>query len=85
LAVTAAKLLAVLQGYSGTPLVSSVVLPPGQFLLGRFFAVLSIGILVSLLLSFVWALDDLGMRYRNGRTGEVRMVGKYAGAVYSHL
>jgi hypothetical protein len=77
----AAKLLAVLQGYSGTPLVSSIVLPPGQFLLGRFFAVLSIGILVSLLLSFVWALDDLGIRYRNGRTGEVRMVGKYLGAV----
>lgn len=77
----AAKLLAVLQGYSGMPLASSVVLPPGQFLLGRFFAVLSIGILVSLLLSFVWALDDLGIRYRNGRTGEVRMVGKYLGAV----
>lgn len=77
----AAKLLAVLQDYSGTPLVSSVVLPPGQFLLGRFFAVLSIGILVSLLLSFVWALDDLGIRYRNGRTGEVRMVGKYLGVI----
>jgi hypothetical protein len=77
----AAKLLAVLQGYSGMPLISSVVLPPGQFLLGRFFAVLSLGILVSLLLSFVWALDDLGIRYRNGRTGEVRMVGKYLGVI----
>lgn len=77
----AAKLLAVLQGYSGTPLASSVVLPPGQFLLSRFFAVLGLGILVSLLLSLVWALDDLGVRYRNGRTGEVRMVGKYLGAI----
>jgi len=77
----AVKLLAVLQGYSGMPLASSVVLPPGQFLLGRFFAVLSIGILVSLLLSLVWALDDLGIRYRNGRTGEVRMVGKYLGVI----
>jgi hypothetical protein len=77
----AAKLLAVLQGYAGTPLASSAVLPPGQFLLGRFFAVLSLGILVSLLLSLVWALDDLGIRYRNGRTGEVRMVGKYLGAI----
>ncbi len=77
----AAKLLEVLQGYSGTLLASSAVLPPGQFLLGRFFAVLVIGILVSLLLSFVWALDDLGVRYRNDRTGEVRMVGKYLGAI----
>jgi len=77
----ASKLLVVLQDYSGTPLTASVVLPPGQFLLGRFFAVLSIGILVSLLLSFLWALDDLGIRYRNGRTGEVRMMGKYLGVI----
>ncbi len=77
----AAKLLEVLQGYSGAPLASSAVLPPGHFLLGRFFAVLGIGILVSLLLSFVWALDDLGVRFRNDRTGEVRMVGKYLGAI----
>ena len=77
----ATKLLTVLQGYAGLPLASSVLLPPGQLQLGRFFAVLSLGILVSLLLSLVWALDDLGIRYRNGRTGEVRMVGKYLGAI----
>jgi hypothetical protein len=77
----AAKLLAVLQGYSSTPSASVALLPPGQFLIGRFFAVLGIGVLVSLVLTFVWALDDLGIRYSNDRTGEVRMVGKYLGVI----
>jgi hypothetical protein len=33
----------------------------------------------SLLLSFLWTLDDLGIRYSNRKTGEVRMIGRYIG------
>jgi hypothetical protein len=32
-----------------------------------------------LLLSFFWSLDDLGIRYYNKKTKEVRMIGKYLG------
>ncbi len=39
----------------------------------------AIAILVSLLLSFLWALDDLGVRYHNRKTQEVRMIGRYIG------
>jgi hypothetical protein len=34
---------------------------------------------VSLLLAFLWTLDDLGIRYYNKKTKEVRMIGKYVG------
>uniref|UniRef100_A0A7V4G878 Uncharacterized protein n=1 Tax=Desulfobacca acetoxidans TaxID=60893 RepID=A0A7V4G878_9BACT len=77
----AARLLVLLQDYAGAPLAASAVLPAGRFLLGRFLAVVSLGILVSLLPGLVWALDDMAVRYRNDRTGEVRMVGKYLGVI----
>ena len=77
----ASKLLLVLQGYSGTPLSTTEVLPPGYFQWSRFLVVTSLGFLVSLLLSWVWALDDMMVRYRNDRTGEVRMVGRYLGVI----
>ena len=37
--------------------------------------------LVSLFLSIVWALDDLGVKIYNRKTGEVRMVGSSVGTV----
>jgi hypothetical protein len=40
---------------------------------------IAIGIVVSLLLSFLWTLDDLGVRHYNRKTREVRMIGKYIG------
>ncbi|MEM3462400.1 MAG: hypothetical protein QXJ15_01860 [Candidatus Bathyarchaeia archaeon] len=37
--------------------------------------------LVSLLLSVVWGLDDLGIRIYNGKTGEVRTAGSSVGTI----
>jgi hypothetical protein len=37
--------------------------------------------LVSLLLSVVWGLDDLGMRLYNGKTGEIRTAGSGVGTI----
>uniref|UniRef100_A0A7C3Z1M8 Uncharacterized protein n=1 Tax=Desulfobacca acetoxidans TaxID=60893 RepID=A0A7C3Z1M8_9BACT len=77
----ASRLLAVLQGYTGTPIRATEVLPTGYFQFGRFLVVTGLGILVSLLLSLAWALDDLGVRYRNDRTGEVRLMGRFLGVI----
>ena len=75
----ATKLLTFLQLYGGTAITVESILPPGQFHVGRFLSATAIAIIVSLLLSFLWALDDLGVRHYNRKTGEVRMIGKYVG------
>jgi Ca2+/H+ antiporter len=75
----ATKLLTFLQLYGGATITAETILPPGQFHVGRFISATAISIVVSLLLSFLWALDDLGVRYYNRKTGEVRMIGKYIG------
>jgi hypothetical protein len=75
----ATKLLTFLQIYGGTAITVETILPPGQFHVGRFLSATVISIVVSLLLSFLWTLDDLGVRYYNRKTGEVRMIGKYVG------
>ncbi len=51
--------------------------PPGELTLGRVINV----VVTSMLLSFVWTMDDLGIRHYNRRTGEIRMVGKYLGSL----
>jgi hypothetical protein len=75
----ATKLLTFLQLYGGTVVTAETLLPTGQFQVGRFLAATAISVIVSLLLSFLWTLDDLGVRYYNRKTGEVRMIGKYVG------
>jgi hypothetical protein len=75
----ATKLLTLLEVYTGSKITVDAVLPQGAFNPGRFFSATAIGIFVSLLLSFLWTLDDLGVRHYNGKTGEVRMIGKYIG------
>jgi len=75
----ATKLLTVLQLYGGTAVTAETLLPTGQFQMGRFLSATAISVVVSLLLSFLWTLDDLGVRYYNRKTGEVRMIGKYLG------
>lgn len=75
----ATKLLTFLQLYEGTAVTAATLLPTGQFQAGRFLAATGISVIVSLLLSLLWALDDLGVRYLNRKTGEVRMIGKYVG------
>jgi hypothetical protein len=75
----ATKLLAFLEVYYGSKITVYDILPPGEFNPGRFFSTLAILVVVSLLLSFLWTLDDLGVRHYNRRTREVRMIGKYVG------
>jgi hypothetical protein len=75
----AAKFITVLQIYSRDAITTSTVLPPPHFSPGRFLSITAIAMATSLLLSFLWTLDDLGIRYSNRKTGEVRMIGKYIG------
>ncbi|MGE5253444.1 MAG: hypothetical protein ACM3N7_05735 [Planctomycetaceae bacterium] len=75
----ATKLLTLLEIYSGEKITVDTILPHGIFNPGRFFSSITIGIIVSLLLACLWALDDLGIRHYNGKTREVRMIGKYVG------
>jgi len=75
----AAKLLSFLEIYTGSRITLDTVLPAGHFNPERFLAATAIAIIVSLLLSFLWTLDDLGVRYHNRKTQEVRMIGKYIG------
>jgi hypothetical protein len=75
----ATKLLTLLEIYTGSKITMDTILPHGAFNLGRFISSIAIGVVVSLLLSFLWTLDDLGIRYYNKKTKEVRMIGKYVG------
>jgi hypothetical protein len=75
----AAKFITVLQIYTGDAITTSTVLPPLHFSLGRFLSITAIAMTTSLLLSFLWTLDDVGIRYSNTKTGEVRMIGRYIG------
>ncbi len=52
-------------------------LPPGELTMGRF---LNVGV-TSLLLGFVWTMEDLGIRHFNRKTVEIRRVGKYLGSI----
>jgi hypothetical protein len=74
-----AKFITVLQIYTGDTITTATILPPGQFNPARFLSIMAIAMTTSLLLSFLWTLDDLGIRYSNRKTGEVRMIGKYIG------
>ncbi len=77
----AAKLLGFLEIYTGGRVTLDTVLSPGHFHLERFLGATAIAIIVSLLLSFLWALDDLGVRHYNGKRQEVRMIGRYVGVL----
>jgi hypothetical protein len=77
----ATKLLGVLQIVTGSTATASILLPQGQFQLGRLLIVTGITILVSLVLSTLWTMDDLGIRYFNRKDYEIKMVGKYMGTL----
>jgi hypothetical protein len=77
----ATKLLGVLQIVAGSTATASVLFPQGQFQPGRLLVVTGITILVSLLLSTLWTMDDLGIRYFNRKDYEIKMVGKYVGTL----
>ena len=75
------KLLSVLQVVTGATASASLFIPKGQFQFGRFLIVAGITIFVSLFLSTVWTLDDMGIRYFNRKNQEIKMVGKYVGTL----
>jgi len=74
------KLLTTLQLVTGAT-TSPLLFPPGHFQLGRLLAISGIAALVSLLLSILWTLDDMGIRYINRRDQEIKMIGKYVGTL----
>lgn len=74
------KLLTSLQlvtGIATTPL----FFPPGHFQFWRLLVISGITIAVSLLLSILWTLDDMGIRYVNLKDQEVKMIGRYVGTI----
>ncbi len=75
------KLLGVLQLVAGPTVGSSLLIPEGHFQLGRLLLITLITVFVSLLLSLLWTLDDMGIRYFNRRDQELKMIGKYVGTV----
>ena len=77
----ATKLLSVLQIVTGSAAITSIFLPRGQFQTGRLLTVTGTTVLVSLLLSTLWTMDDLGVRYFNRKDYEIKMVGKYVGTL----
>jgi hypothetical protein len=77
----AVKLLGVLQIVTGSTSTVPLFLPQGQFQPGRLSIVTGITVLVSLILSTLWTMDDLGIRYFNRKDYEIKMVGKYVGTL----
>ncbi len=77
----ATKLIALVQISTSSAIDSSIVLPPAQFHWGRFLSATAVAVTTSLLLSFLWSLDDLGIRRHNRKTGEIRIIGKYLSAL----
>jgi hypothetical protein len=77
----ATKLISLVQISTNATINSSVVLPPVQFDWGRFLSATGVAVTTSLLLSFLWSLDDLGIRRHNRKTGEIRIIGKYLSAL----
>ena len=75
------KILWVLQIATGSAASPALLIPKGQFEAGRFLIVTGITILISLLLSTLWTLDDMGIRYFNRRNHEIKMIGKYVGTL----
>ncbi len=74
----ASKFITVLQLYTHS-IHNTVILPPAQFDPWRLVVVTIIFAVTSLLLSALWTLDDLGIRYFNSKTKEIKMAGKYLG------
>jgi hypothetical protein len=77
----ASKLLGVLQIVTGSTTTAPLFLPQSHFQLGRLLIATGITVLVSLFLSALWTMDDLGIRYFNREDYEIKMVGKYVGTL----
>lgn len=77
----ATKLVFLLEIYSTRGIDAPVIMPPPSFSPLRFLATTAMAVTVSLVLSYLWTLDDMGIRLYNHKTREVRMIGKYLGLI----
>jgi len=75
----ATKLLGFLQIVTGSTAKVSLFVPQGQFQPERFFISTGVTVFISLLLSALWTLDDMGIRYFSQKNHEIKMIGKYMG------
>jgi hypothetical protein len=75
------KLLAALQVITGVTSRPILFTHAGEIQLERLLAVSGVTVFVSLFLSFLWTLDDMGIRYVNRRDQEIKMIGKFVGAL----
>jgi hypothetical protein len=73
------KLLAVLQVITGVTSRPFLFIHPGQFQIERLLVISGVTVFISLFLSFLWTLDDMGIRYVNRRDQEIKMIGKFVG------
>jgi len=77
----ATKLLGILQIIIGSNTKTPLFLPRSQFQPGRLLIASGITFLVAVLLSTLWTMDDLGIRYFNRKDYEIKMIGKYVGTL----
>ena len=77
----ATKLLALIETITGPLAMPSPPIISGQYQFGRMLLVTAITIVISLLLSILWTLDDMGIRYHNRKDQELKMIGKYVGTL----
>jgi hypothetical protein len=75
------KLLAALQIITGVTTKPFLLFPRGQFQPGRLLVISGITVAISLLLSTLWTLDDVGIRYVNRKNEEIKMIGRYVGTL----
>jgi hypothetical protein len=76
------KLMVMLQLVAGPSVPASLVVHRGGgFGPNHFFLTSAITAFVGLLLSILWTLDDMGIRYFNERDHELKMIGKYVGTL----
>ena len=75
------KLLSALQIITGVSADPILLVPRSSLQPGRLLIISGITVIVSLLLSFLWTIDDIGIRYINPKDQEIRMIGKYIGTV----
>ena len=75
------KLLTALQVITGVTTKPFVLFPRSQFQPGWLLVISGITVVISLLLSVLWTLDDVGIRYVNRKDQEIRMIGKCVGTL----
>ena len=75
------KLLTVLQVITGVATKPFPLFSRSHFQPGWLLVISGITVVISLLLSILWTLDDVGIRYVNRKDQEIRMIGKYVGTL----